>query len=161
MGQSFLKWCQCLCANTQTIILRCGFFCKAWTMRRSEQRQRFCMCYIWEERKGVVASVSKCSFSSSSYFLSSWTFHSRSMLYIQYLWNKVWRECFFIQWISAICTKRYLPYLQVSKSICFSHLHSRIDFFSIFIPKRIKKWHSETFYSIFIRSCGPKVQRFG
>lgn len=49
--------------------------------------------------------------------------------------------------------------------MCFYHLHSRIDFFSIFIrngiEKKKKKLHSETFYSIFIRSCGPKVHVLG
>lgn len=56
------------------------------------------------------------------------------------------------------------PLLKCPEPVCFYHLHSRIDFFSIFIRNGIEKKknrHSETFYNIFIRSCGPKVQRFG
>lgn len=47
----------------------------------------------------------------------------------------------------------------VKKSICFSHLHSRIDFPYLY-GNVWRTWHSEAFYNIFIRSCGPKVQRF-
>lgn len=114
---------------------------------------------------GAVASVSMLLHPIFHFY------HHDAFLYISLKVNAIngfcetrW-ECFFIKWISAICTKRYLPCPQCQKRMCFYHLHSRIDFFSIFIrngiEKKKKKLHSETFYSIFIRSCGPKVQRFG
>lgn len=157
--------CHCLRTNThahtQTMNVCLLFFVKGRTMTCSGQRG---FCTSERKGKGVVASV---SISSSLIFYHHdtflyLTFHPRSMLYTVFVKRGAAGALFHSMNFCNLYKKIPPPNPKVSKSICFSHLHSRIDFFSIFIPKRMKKkWHSETFYSIFIRSCGPKVQRFG
>lgn len=143
-GRSFLKWLHLvtgvpmlMCQHTTKQLrtrLRLGRGDKVmlWTKR--------CIQTGEKERSG-----SKCL--HVLIFVYPWCISiptiSSSVLFTVFVVIEVWRKKLFhlMNFCNLYKKKDTSPTVRHQNDICFSHLHSRIDFFHIY-SKNVKKWHS-------------------